>query len=207
MAKDKFALVGNGDNGRWDKAKASAQFKTHVRNIAKSYREASPELVAAGRDWYSMAHDHAMRIGQGDAVRGAGVIAAMSPQKDWKTNLDLADSFVKTGRAGHTNDSLSKASRIMAGEDPADVMKTAHKTRNFYKNILDPSDPAPITVDRHAHDIAVNRRFGDKDRGLSSNGRYSHFHDAYTAAANSLGVETPNQVQATTWSHWRGRAD
>jgi hypothetical protein len=75
------------------------------------------------------------------------------------------------------------------------------KTGNFYRCILDPDDQEAVCIDRHAHDVAVGRPYGDENRGLSAKGRYAVLSLAYRNAAAKLGI-TPSELQATTWVVW-----
>jgi len=210
-----MAKFGVDPHGRWDKNLAQQQFQAHVSNIMDKYRQASPEMLKGGHEWYNRAHDIANTLGKGNVERGAGVIAALSPQTGWGRNIDLATELFQHGTASHTEDNLNKALRIHAGEDPREVLG-GHKVRSFYENIVNPSNPNPVTIDRHAHDIAVGIPFrgtatpenmpgkANVDLGLSAMGRYKHFEQAYKHASNELGIELPHKVQATTWVQHRG---
>lgn len=168
-------------------------------NIIAAYERTTPEQRAKGAQWYPVAHDLATMIADGDTRMGAGVIAALSANKSWSENTKIATRAFASGKAtGHVKDAILKATRIMNGADPADVLPMAAKTGNFYRCILDPSDPEPVCVDRHAHDIAVGRTFGDADRGLSSKGRYNALAQAYRDAAKRLGM-VPSTLQAIVW--------
>lgn len=213
-------------HGRWDKNLAQQQFQAHVGNIIDKYRQASPEFVKGGNEWYEQANEVAGRVGGGDTRRGAGIIAALSPLNNWDRNVAEAHELVKTGNVASAllPANVEKARRIHAGEDPLDVLG-GHKVTNFFQNISDPSNPHPVTIDRHAYDIAMGRPFvgagGGKakrsitpgpsghapmseDIGLSSLGRYKHFVQAYQHASSELGIELPHRVQATTWVQHRG---
>jgi hypothetical protein len=217
-----MAKFGVDPHGRWDKNLAEAQFKGHVENIIGKYREASPDFVKGGHEWYERANEVATKLGNGDTRRGAGVIAALSPLSDWDRNVREAKELTQTGgvKSALLPANVEKASRIHAGEDPEAVLG-GHKVTNFFHNIHDPSSPHSVTIDRHAYDIAMGRPFigqgkGKKaeeprqtgtmsqDLGLSSLGRYKHFVRAYQSAAGELGIELPHQVQATTWVTHRG---
>lgn len=168
-------------------------------NIISVYESATEDQKLKGKLWYPVAHDLATMIAEGDTRKGAGVIAALSANKSWSENVKIATRALGSGKAtGHLRDALVKATRIMNGADPADVLPMAAKTGNFYRCILDPTDPDPVCVDRHAHDIAVGRTYGDADRGLSSKGRYNALASAYRAAAARLGI-LPSELQAITW--------
>lgn len=168
-------------------------------NILATYERATEDQKIKGKQWYPVAHDLATMIGDGDTRMGAGVIAALSANKSWSENVKIATRALGSGKAtGHVKDAIIKATRIMNGADPVDVLPMSAKTGNFYRCILDPSDPEPVCVDRHAHDVAVGKAYGNDDRGLSSKGRYSALAGAYRAAAERLGI-LPSELQAITW--------
>lgn len=175
----------------------------YVRNIMSVWYLATDEQVAEGRKWYGQAHETATMLADGDVKVGAGLLAALSPQTAWWLNVELACDAYDTGTARrHTRDSCSKANRIMAGIDPESVLPMQRKTGQFYRCILDPTDPVAVCIDRHAYDIAVGIPLGDWSRGLSAHGRYALLAHCYWEAAQQLG-EIPSTVQAVTWVTWR----
>lgn len=175
----------------------------YVRNIRSVFATASQQDVDEGRRWYPKAHETAAMIADGDVVKGAGVIAALSPQTSWWLNVELAcDAFDATVATRHTRDSCRKANRILRGADPATVLPMHKKTGHFFRCIADPSDEWSVCIDRHAYDIAVGIPLGDWNRGLDAAGRYRLVADCYRRAAHSLG-ELPSTVQAVTWVAWR----
>jgi hypothetical protein len=175
------------------------EFHRYVSNILRAYNRATPDQEKRGREWYTAAHQLAEMMAEGDVQRGAGVIAALSPQKAWPLNVTMARRAFDAGRAdGHVQDAIRKVAKIMAGTDPAEVLPMALKTGNFYRTIVDPEDPDAVVIDRHAHDVAVGERYGIKDRGLHNKNRYATLAHAYREAARVLGV-LPSTVQATTW--------
>lgn len=174
-----------------------------AENILTVWETATDAHRESGLNWYALAHQIAHDIADGDVVRGAGVIAAMSPQKEWGLNVRLARLAFETGVAvGNTGPCNAKANAILAGANPLDVMGNGLKTRNFYLNILDPECAQAVTIDRHAYDVALAERAeGNKRLGLTPK-RYEAFSEAYRAAAVTLGI-LPHQVQAVTWEAWR----
>lgn len=186
-------------------ATASRQFNSLTRNIVvahRTFKAENPTEYKEGLVWYPKAHDIASRIADGDITRGAGIIAALSPQKRWDQNVAIARDMFRTGSAGHTTVQVGKARRILEGEHPLDVLK-GDKERSFFMNIHDPNDPNPVTIDRHAHDIAVNKIYGESDRGLDAAGRYDTFAKAYRVATGELGLDVANRTQSAPW---HGRA-
>ncbi len=200
MAKSK-PLVGMPLSLHRDPAVRSRQFNVLVSNIITAHHNMNskvPAAVSEGYNWYDRAREAAEKLGGGNAQMGAGIIAAMSPQRNWDENLRLAHQIRKTGTSGQTSVQNKKALRIMEGENPEDILGKL-KEGNFYKNIYNPNDPTAVTVDRHAHDVAINQKIGGRNRGLSADGRYDTFHRAYTTAAGHLGIETPSRLQASVW--------
>lgn len=175
-----------------------------TQNILKVHDRTSPELRALGRQWYPSAQQFADKIGKGDVEKAAGVIAALSPNKAWDMNQRIAESSMRSGRAhGTYGTQVLKAQRIIDGEHPLDVLGPL-KERSFYHSIINPTGDNPA-IDRHAHDIAVGTFHGENERGLSTPNRYQHFQEAYRSAAGHLGVGA-NELQAVTWTGWRGSA-
>jgi hypothetical protein len=175
-----------------------AEFDRYVSNIVAAYRAATPAQIAKGNAWYPVAHELALQIGNGNARKGAGIIAALSANKSWSLNVRLATDAGNGNLHGHVADALGKARAIQAGIDPAEVLPMDKKTGNFFRNIFDPSDPAAVTIDRHAHDIAVGEVYGNRDRGLSNPTRYATLLRAYIVAGAVLN-ELASRVQAGTW--------
>jgi len=92
----------------------------------------------------------------------------------------------------------------------------AHKVRNFYNNIFDPTDARSVTIDTHAvaaglllplgaSSAEVNDALGGAGShdatGLS--GTYALFAEAYRRAAAERGV-LPREMQSITWEAVRG---
>ncbi|NBT46487.1 MAG: hypothetical protein EBT07_01535 [Actinobacteria bacterium] len=224
-----MAKFGVDPHGKWDKNLAQEQFQGHVENIVRKYSQADPEMLKKGNDWYPRAHEIAHEVGGGDVHKGAGVIAALSPMNNWGRNVSEAKELVKTGNVAKAllPANVTKARRIHEGEDPNEVLG-GNKVKSFYHNISDPSNPHHVTIDRHAHDIAVGNPFvgagGGKakrnitkgpsghtpmseDLGLDALGRYKHFENAYKIASGKLDIAIPNRVQSITWSAHRGTAE
>lgn len=210
------------DKGRktWDPEAAAAAFPQHVDNIIRKHEASTLADRKRGEMWYRDAHIQAFAIGRGNIERGAGVLAALSPRAPWDDNLAAAHRVAETGEPwvkydlhpqdkGQVAVQNAKAIRILQGEHPLDVLG-GMKERSFYHNIVDPENPEHITVDKHAHDIAMGIPQGVRreqpELGLGAKGRYNHFADAYRTASEVTGIVIPNILQATTWTaHREGR--
>jgi len=162
-----------------------------------------------GLAWYASAHSIAadMAVRHGLTVRQcAGVLAALSPQTGWAENIRLADEACGSGKAsGHTFDACGKADRILAGEDPADVLG-GRKVRSFFANIVEPGRSGAVTVDRHCVDMLVGRRGAVNDRVLERPGAYVLCAAVVRSVARDLGWR-PHEVQAVAWVAWRQTHD
>ncbi|WP_328898549.1 hypothetical protein OHR86_00015 [Streptomyces sp. NBC_00441] len=175
------------------------QRDSYTRAIIEMWHSATRDQVRRGRMWYPEAHEFAAEISAGNTHKGAGVVAALSANKSWAENCRLARKAFSEGTAsGHFSDAVSKANRIMAGTDPAEVLPMNIKTGCFYVCIAQPDDPESVVIDRHAHDIAVREVYGQRERGLGAIGRYNTLADCYRRAAHHIG-ELPSVVQAVTW--------
>lgn len=175
------------------------QRAAYTRAIVAMWNSATPDQKRRGREWYGTAHKLALEISAGNAVKGAGVLAALSANKSWPENIRLArKAFTEGTASGHVKDAITKANRIMNGTHPSEVLPMQIKTGIFYLCIAEPKNEHAVVIDRHAHDIAVREIYGQRDRGLGAAGRYNALADCYRAAAKEIG-EIPSKVQAVTW--------
>ncbi len=170
--------------------------ETMTANVLETWGMATDSQIAAGREWYPMARNLALIIGRGDIRMGAGIIAALSPQKSWTINQRLAWQTMSGVVSGQVGDAVRKAERIMQGEDPAFVLPSGKKTWHFFHNIAEPENAKFVTIDRHAYRVAS---FGCDNRSAKITPKiYTEMVLAYQAAADIL-HEVPSTVQAVTW--------
>ncbi len=182
-------------------------------NVIAVFRDATPDQLQAGLDWYA----DARRIAGGFATTygvtvevAAGVIAALSPMNGWGANINLAARFLDAGGldAGYLKAQLAKARRILAGDDVETVL-SGLKTVNFYKSIVSEGREG-VCIDRHAYCLAVdNREVSNAIPSLSPK-RYAELVDCYVEAAIALSREFDMMlpvavVQSVTWTVWRQR--
>lgn len=138
----------------------------------------------------------------------AAVFAALSPNVGYVGNLRSAATVLKGFSEGVPVDHVKVATynhcrdRAYSYLEGVDFLKTTKgpKIRSFYLNILNPMDPAPVTIDGHAVNIWRGRRINLK--AVVGNFRYNDIADDYRAIAKELGL-IPNQVQAITWFAWK----
>lgn len=172
----------------------------YTRRILSIYRSATPEDIREGMGWYDEARAFAESLDT-DVSRAAGVIAAVSPMLSWPRNMTVARALYAGQREGLClPNSVTAASRILAGEHPLDVLN-GPKVRAFYQNIMGQGES--VTLDRHAIDIAVGRPLSDDDRAFwLAATRRRLLTSAYVNAARIAGI-SPAAMQAITWVAWR----
>jgi len=172
-------------------------------NILRVYSRASKQDIAKGTIWYRDARRVATVIGNGDTAKGAGVIAALSPQQQWETNVKMARHACLTRKAsGHFKANNEKANRILRGADPLTVLG-GDKVRAFYVNILNGGGDS-VTIDRHSLAVAYSRVLDDyaRQRIIERKESYPQIVGRYRNRAKILGL-SPADLQAITWTTWR----
>lgn len=169
---------------------------TYAENIRAAWNAATDDQKTRGMVWYQVANELATMVGNGDASKGAGIIAALSPRMQWDRNVNLAKDAL-AGKPIHAmSGSVRKAEAIMNGADPADVLPMSAKTGNFYLNMAFPNDPNPVTIDCWAYRVA-SRDWSAA--GPRSPRDYRDAADAYRIVATELGI-IANRVQAGIWN-------
>jgi len=169
--------------------------------ILATYARALPEEMDEGRRWYPRAFDLARGLDPERPHRAAGVIAALSPQMPWERNAVLARRTYELGYVpgGQTGNNVAKAERILAGEDPLDVLG-GDKVRAFYRAIVGED---AVVIDRHAFDAAIGAECTDETRRvLMRVGVYERFSEAYVEAASTALIPA-SALQAIVWLAWR----
>ena len=196
---------------------------SHPDNIVGAWHRATEGQRAQGMRWYSDAHHIAKAIAEGDAAKGAGVLAAYSPKASWPSNMFNASRSLREGRAlgkGEGDSIMGMHQRLaqrMIGDDehPAEhhskVLKSP-KISDFAHLIEhggdeDPDHHTRVVVDRHAMSVATGHRMTTKDledAPLGSRHYYEHPANHFRQAAASISEHegqrvAPHQVQAVTW--------
>jgi hypothetical protein len=180
------------------------------QNIEDLYLGAVPTSHIDGENWYPTANLIATKVGDGDTKKGAGILAVLSPQKDWDVNIGLAFELVATGWAtGQTKDNNNKALAILGGVDPDTMLlgskgKGGAKVSSFYNAILYPTwDNIPV-VDRHAQAVYYGKvpTAYEVGRVFGSPRTMRRVQGSYIKVAKKYNVPY-NVVQAVTWVQHR----
>lgn len=182
--------------------KSKSGLPVYTRNILRTYRSAPEWAVASGEAWYAEARRWCERWNCGVST-AAGIVAALSPRASWASNLAMAE-YAISGKPRGLSRAVSQCQRILAGEDPLDVL-TGPKIRAFYRAIL--GDPNAVVIDRWATRIALGKGLSERKVKilLKSKERRDNLVQSYINAARKTGIHSPAQVQAITWVSFRGR--
>lgn len=175
--------------------------KTCVDNILDIFEEGEQDDA----EWYANANEIAEFLGYKYGVtleKVIGIIAALSPQKSWKENLRITNTFLKDGNAYHTKVMTAKAQAILDGDSQVESILAelnGNKIKAFFLNILWYDKASTVTIDRHAIEIAVGKPIDNHQLTVN---QYQFFVNCYIIASNGLGYK-PHEVQAITWTRWR----
>lgn len=179
-----------------------------VARLLEHYHAATPAEVVDGGTWYYRAYTWAAEVADRHGLRPenvAGAVAALSPLREWGSNLEQAAEVTAAITAGedpppvHFWANVEKAAACIAGEDP-DTVLGGDKVRSFYAAIC--GEPTAVTIDRWALLAAA----GQPVRGTPSARQYRQYHAEYTAAAEAVGEE-PAAFQAIVWVRVRNQAN
>lgn len=181
--------------------------RRYRRNLRKLYARASAEDIREGLAWYpaGVAGCHAWANTFGvDARTVACVIAAVSPQCDWTSNLRIAFELlsgqtVVTGGALRANVLKARAVLTDRATSLSGYFKGGPKVNAFAMNLQ--GNPWPITIDTHAvqalmNDPLFNRSFHPP--------AYAVFADCFRDVALEFDIR-PCDFQAILWCAWKRR--
>lgn len=181
-------------------------------NLRSVFWQADPHDLRDGRLAYRRHHDTLRRLAAHYAApfdATVGVFCALSPNNDYMGNLRSTATLLEGFRDGASFYLLTvstyiacaeRAWRVLQGEPFLSFTK-GKKTRSFYQNIMDPSDPLPVTIDGHMLSIWQGRRMTMKE-AVRSRIRYEDVAQGVRELAGEVGV-LPNQVQSTLWFTWK----
>lgn len=209
--------------------KTEFNMKLAVKNIIAMRRKAKPEDVAHGIAWYAEAYEQCRIMADRYDLPiyiVAGVVAALSPNNRWSTNVTNADDLINAWHNDDTPDKVSvctyNAMKLKAWSilrempdryeendtlivDEVKTILNGKKIVCFYENIMGDDT---CTIDGHARNIAYNERVNLTDNKTSIGVKeYANLQDAYRIAASRCRVNGRRlkayELQAITWVTWR----
>lgn len=186
--------------------------KQQIKKRLLSYYELA-EQSEISHNWYFEAHTFASKIAQKHSLplfKVVGIIAALSPQKNWQDNKRLTSEFLYGKRHSQTKQQLNKAENILYQADKEEqvfsiLTNTGLKTSYFYNNIMFPFIDSGITIDRHALGACINsfKNIQNFIGGIKlTKKQYDFFANCYTEIAKDKNI-LPLQAQSTIWQTYR----
>lgn len=190
----------------------------HIRNLLRVYdagtSEERLEAILSYQRYNAMMQSISDATGYSLEI-ACGVFAALSPNNSYVSNLRNAMHLLKMHKAGKDisefkvntyNNNKRKAWLMAGGTDPMDLFKGL-KTKAFFNNILDPSNPDWITVDGHMFWAWQGRKGRVKSRTHSEAANvtgkmYREISDGIRLVAEFRNV-IPCQAQGVIWQNWR----
>jgi hypothetical protein len=186
-----------------------------VLNLLTIYNRANADEIRAGMRWYrdelSLVQRQVKQIvkskskNERDGLRTdrrtvAGVIAALSPQKSWHVNVHSVLAVYEHGKYSHTGVQNAKAMRIMAAEDPLDVL-SGPKELAFFMCFYKHESTRRVVIDGHAYAAWMGEWINTTDARVTKRLSILAERD-YQEAAEIMGL-LPHQIQAIVWLAWR----
>lgn len=176
-----------------------------ILNLYQVFEHCTEDDIEQGKGWYSQANLFCQELSSAynvDVLKVAGIIAALSPLKEWSLNMQMAETFLSSGGliSNHTLLQSEKAYDIYKHcTDRAQVNKVLNgkKTINFFNNILYPDDKNYVTVDRH-HLAIVSQ----SNLESCTPNQYNSVKNSTILFADNVNL-LPNQVQASLWLCWK----
>lgn len=181
---------------RQRQAKHAAEHR-HMRDrLLRLHEAASADVLEAGRLWYPTAEGVIANMSREFAIGRptvAGIVAVLSPQQRWRTNVASARRVLEgfPREAAGYRDNRVKAERLHAGESPLLVLG-GDKVTNFWANLN--GSRTAVTIDRWVQAAAVGFSYPHQPKQK----RYARIARAYDAAA-AIVDETPREFQSIVW--------
>jgi hypothetical protein len=186
-----------------------------AKNITKVLLSASPDEYAQGVNAYQEYHDRLKKVALVSGFEFEKVVAsfaALSPGNKLELNfkdLDTLVSAVKTFKEASSlrlhcySSCTQRAYDYLTGWEEFKPTRWNSKTFNFYNNILNPSSPDWVTIDRHAINVWHGKEVNEVLRKKFFNTlAYKKIANDFKTVAKKTGL-LPNQVQAITWYAWK----
>lgn len=180
-----------------------------VKRLLAFYDSATNE--ERNSNWYIEANQFAIELAERfnkPLIQVCGVIAALSPQKNWQENKRLAVLFLQGKNHGQTKMQLKKADSCLLTECETEIFnlltKNGLKTSQFFLNLLHPNKSIGITIDRHAVGACLftpNNIEALPEIRMTKT-QYDVFQDVYISTANKLAIK-PHELQAIVWKAYR----
>lgn len=179
--------------------------RTLVRNILRTYHQATRTDLRSGACWYPLAYLQLFYWAEkyGYSVETLAVATAMiSPQCQWEVNLEIMRDLLEgkiRPRAGALRRNVRTARRILKDRatDIREYCKDGPKVEAFSANLS--GDLDAITIDVHSGQAALA---DPTDATAWTRPRYAIIAEAYRDAARQT-RRRPAILQAIVWVTWK----
>lgn len=195
----------------------------HTDSILATYFQSSATDRQTGRQWYQNAYNVCVELGDKYGVHSdivAGVIAALSPNNRWESNVIDAEIMLRAWAAEidyssvkvatYSNNKDKAATIIDCNLNRQQIVKVlrGNKTVAFFLCIASNGDSDTPCIDGHAYNIWNGTVSTLKEVPSLSDKTFSIIQDAYRDAAKIISTVTGEyhsaaQVQAITWVAYR----
>ena len=176
-----------------------------IGNMRNVYSQCTQEDLMYGKGWYERANLFCLALSEQFGIsemKVAGILSALSPQKEWSHNKAITEEFLSTkgGISRHTSMQTGKARKILSFAKTTrdvEVCLGGLKTINFFNNIYNPISRDHVTIDRHHIYLSVG-----KDAQTCTPKQYEFLKQNTIKFANELDI-IPNELQSTLWVCWK----
>jgi len=178
---------------------------TLIENMRSVHNKCVEEDLMYGKGWYNRANFFSLALSEKYGVsemKAAGIIAALSPLKEWTLNKAMAEEFIRTKGviSKHTSAQTMKARKILNQASTVQDVENylgGLKTVNFFNNIYNPFSKDHVTVDRHHIYLSLGW-----DAQSCTTKQYEFIKQNTIILANELNI-IPNELQSTLWVCWK----
>jgi hypothetical protein len=195
----------------------------HTDSILATYFQSSETDRQTGRQWYQNAYSVCVTLGEKYGVHSdivAGVIAALSPNNRWESNVIDAEIMLRAWAAEidyssvkvatYSNNKDKAATIIDCNLNREQIVKVlrGNKTVAFFLCIASNGDSDTPCIDGHAYNVWNGTVSTLKEVPSLSDKTFRIIQDAYRDAAKIISTVTGEyhsaaQVQAITWVAYR----
>lgn len=183
-----------------------------TQRINNMFHAATEDEMSRGINWYADAHLICTDLADSSGIKHltplhvAGIMAALSPMRSWKENIEKTRQVVETGTTTGLGHTVVTANLIWHGIDPHVVIERTGenlKVMSFFDNIAYPESSQAVTIDRHMWTLLfADPKIVQKADLYFKPHEYMWAVDIFRKVAAEHGY-LPHQVQAVTWLAWR----
>ncbi len=189
-----------------------------VENVEAAFRRVDfvdfQEGIRAYGNYRLTLEAMAQHWGGGDGFpldRTVAAFVSLSPANDYAGNLRSLATVMQGVAAGWAtreitvttfNACRARAIVYLRGERDFLTVTRGPKIRAFYRNIMDPLDPLPVTIDGHMVNLWLGRRMTMTEVANDRGWKYRVVADDFRTVARRHCL-LPNQLQAMLWFTWK----